>query len=99
MNTPSNERLIIGLSMSMKSNTMKMESGLRPLEMTLALSTFIRMVDSLLFLMAGDQLAKNSSDGKTTSDSYSRMKTEMSPNKGVQGTAHKVRCPLTPDVL
>ena len=77
---------------------MKMESGLRPLEMTLALSTFIRMVDSLLFLMAGDQLAKNSSDGKTTSDSYSRMKTEMSPNKGVQGTLHKVSGPLTPDV-
>ena len=22
----------------------------------------------------------------------------MEPNKGVQGTAHKVRCPLTPDV-
>ena len=22
----------------------------------------------------------------------------MKPNKGVQGTAHKVRCPLTPDV-
>ena len=23
---------------------------------------------------------------------------KMKPNKGVQGTAHKVRCPLTPDV-
>jgi len=23
---------------------------------------------------------------------------EKSPNNGVQGTAHKVRCPLTPDV-
>ena len=24
---------------------------------------------------------------------------KIASNKGVQGTAHKVRCPLTPDVL
>ncbi len=77
---------------------MILANGSRPSGITPALSICTRMANFLLFLMVEWRHARKLSSGKTTSGSYSRMKIEKSPNKGVQGTRHKVSGPLNRDV-